>query len=805
MADRQSESMRSFFILSPHSTVFVCDELKGLKPFYQIGWDNRLDKRFYPFLEAIILFPENRPGSADVSRLKQYGFEGDIVQCGKTLLTDPESIISLSTWNAKHQRQLHFDFSPTGWRLSMGGATVLDDQKVQQWSARSVVTEWKKVSACSDSFYPMKVWRNRGLFNLFGYRFYFHDKKLFLLSGGDSWQDVLYFLKSDHLQVVDYRPGAGRGKELPEGPAISGVPGGLTFSRKDGGVPVHTSETVVASGKGITFLTSLPGVAAIDGYPGSICPVREGIPYILQESPLKGVDPLQKFVLAPLQTLKKLFLPASRKLIKDLQKEIAEYDKIGEDEGLARKNAAAFNATLSRLFRVERKNPWSPLEFISRNLQTVLDMSDGLGSRVSAGVKWFRFFGDWEKRFRNGSPLLPLIAEIYPAAEGFFVLYNLEDTDFSHEDLKKINYYFGRLDTRRGFHGKFFDDQASLLDTALGLFSGSVPLGRRDRVMKMVNGKSTTNGPETTLPGMRTPAVTLASGANETDEEKKRRKNQEDEGIVIGIGKKGGKPSRSGFPFWIPLLILLILLLLAGGIFLFLRNTGRLNGFIPGGGSTLVDNGSDSQNGADTVDGNSGSDAAGVDNTVGGDGDSGTAVGDGDSSLSDDPVLAEMKDQEMIDTDDNGQVVPGSRFHTEWGEGAESRVHFTVDGFPVTIWDIYLVTNRIAIKNGYKDLTRKNPPDGDEPSLIYKGMVFDLPDGRKYKVEKADSIWRIAEVYIRTKIKEDSVTWKEILQRIKDPGIDRQEKNQWLEKARKLGESSPCSAFRKMVEEETEN
>jgi hypothetical protein len=801
MTEKQRESIRSFFILSPHSTIFVCDEISGLKPFYQIGWDSRLERRFFPFLETVFLFPENRPAAEELAKMRHNGFKGDVVQCGKASANDPEEILTLSAWNGKHSKQIHFDFNTSGWKLQIDGSTAIDDQAVREWSVRSVGSEWKKVSTGSDSFYPVKIWKSRGVFTLFGYRFYFHDRKMFLLAGGDSCQDVLYFLKSESLQILDYRIGGGKKRELDDGTVVETAPGGLRFGLKGSKLTVTTGQSApVSTETGCVFFLGEPGLYRFPDYPGDFCPVREGIPYLFNDKPYHGGHPLQGYFIHPLQNLKKLFLPSSRKVVQELLKLTGEFSRIKTPEA-AKKLSSAFSKTLTRLFRAEKKNPWSPLEFLTRNLQSALSFEGDTGLSVSQGINWVRILSLWDKRFKGGAPLLPLTAEVYPAVSGFTVLYNLEDTDFSHEDLKKINYYFGRLDTRKRVNGKFFDEEVSLLEMVLSLYIGAVTPVRRDRVIKMINSRSVSG---TTEVQNLYPRNKIIPAAAETDEEKKKKKKPEDEDILISTGKKKeGSAKKTGFPLWIPIVLVVLLLVILAILFLF-RGCENLNwpglgkGGTEQGGTNGGSDGADAGNG--NTDGVSDTNGTGTENDVSGTGQTGSE-NDTVSSIGDD-TLTEMENQDLIQTDGNGNVKPGNQFYKEYGEGAESRVYFQVEGFPVTIWDVYLVSNQIAIENGFKDLTRKKPAGGDEPSLIYKGMVFDLPDGQKYTVKMADSIWRIAEAYIERRVKEDSAAWKEILQRINDVNLSSQEKSQWREKARKLGENSPCLAFRKKVEEE---
>jgi hypothetical protein len=82
----------------------------------------------------------------------------------------------------------------------------------------------------------------------------------------------------------------------------------------------------------------------------------------------------------------------------------------------------------------------------------------------------------------------------------------------------------------------------------------------------------------------------------------------------------------------------------------------------------------------------------------------------------------------------------------------------------ITILDIYLLTNRIARENGFRELD--SPAElGRDPDWIYPGNMFTLPDTTVYNVIKGDTIWYIARRFIRKTLNQD---WKKYDQILKD-------------------------------------
>ncbi len=75
----------------------------------------------------------------------------------------------------------------------------------------------------------------------------------------------------------------------------------------------------------------------------------------------------------------------------------------------------------------------------------------------------------------------------------------------------------------------------------------------------------------------------------------------------------------------------------------------------------------------------------------------------------------------------------------------------------ITILDVFKLTNKIAVSNGYYALDSVEKL-GRDPDWIYPGNTFTLPDGSTHTVIKGDTIWHIAKNYIKRYLDRD---WKQ--------------------------------------------
>jgi hypothetical protein len=86
----------------------------------------------------------------------------------------------------------------------------------------------------------------------------------------------------------------------------------------------------------------------------------------------------------------------------------------------------------------------------------------------------------------------------------------------------------------------------------------------------------------------------------------------------------------------------------------------------------------------------------------------------------------------------------------------------------ITMLDIYYLTNKIAVKNGYRKID--SPANaGRDPDWIYPGNLFVLPDETRYTVVKGDTMWDMAHRFIKKTLENDWQVYVRIAEEIDNP------------------------------------
>jgi hypothetical protein len=141
-------------------------------------------------------------------------------------------------------------------------------------------------------------------------------------------------------------------------------------------------------------------------------------------------------------------------------------------------------------------------------------------------------------------------------------------------------------------------------------------------------------------------------------------------------------------------------------------------------------------------------------------------------------VIPKRTQDETQTTMEAADVTSVSEAEAEAAEGARFTEPTPPNLIRITILDIYLLTNRIARENGFRGLDSLSEV-GRDPDWIYPKNTFGLPDGTVYEVVDGDTMWHIAERYIRKTLEADWVEYNKILKDIEktDGGADDKEKH----------------------------
>ncbi len=127
----------------------------------------------------------------------------------------------------------------------------------------------------------------------------------------------------------------------------------------------------------------------------------------------------------------------------------------------------------------------------------------------------------------------------------------------------------------------------------------------------------------------------------------------------------------------------------------------------------------------------------------------------------------------------------------------EARAYLKMDDLQITLVDIHLVSNDIAVRNGYRDLDYR-VFEGKNPDWIWAGNLLELPDGSEYEVVRGDTIWFIASRLIRRDMEQRLETLEE-LKRELDRAVTPAEKSSVSGRMETLAEGSMSEQLRRKI------
>jgi hypothetical protein len=124
---------------------------------------------------------------------------------------------------------------------------------------------------------------------------------------------------------------------------------------------------------------------------------------------------------------------------------------------------------------------------------------------------------------------------------------------------------------------------------------------------------------------------------------------------------------------------------------------------------------------------------------------------------------------------------------------------FSVNGIPITMADIHLKANAIAIMNGYRDLGF-NRVTGKDPTIIEPGLVLDIPGDLTYTVRTEDNIWYIAARLLESELRAHSAQFDELIKSYDERLAIGESGEKELDQIRVLEKESNCENFRIKVQ-----
>lgn len=184
----------------------------------------------------------------------------------------------------------------------------------------------------------------------------------------------------------------------------------------------------------------------------------------------------------------------------------------------------------------------------------------------------------------------------------------------------------------------------------------------------------------------------------------------------------------------------------------------------------------------------------------------GSGTDSGTEGVSGSEEKTEMSESELklkdSSAETDGREVPSRQIVMETESrpvnAEEVKAYLNVGDYHISLVDIHLVSNRIAVDNNYRDLDYE-VFDGADPDWIYPGNEIVLPDGSIHLVVRGDAIWYMAARYIRTTLDRDIPLFE----------ANRKKAQEGVPEAiailEELKRNTPCEAFSEKIHEVLKN
>ena len=474
------------------------------------------------------------------------------------------------------------------------------------------------------------------------------------------------------------------------------------------------------------------------------------------------------------------------------------------------------------------------------NCYTLIKQHSGSSEAVEA-------LGSYLKKMKAPSPLLPVLGDLYTGKEGPFILYRITSSTMNPHNYRKAEEVSAQIKKVRLTPSSLYEKERDRLHALLENLYGAGPAVTRPLPERKPESSQSGKPAEEKDSAKKAAESTESRGFDQRPARPQARKKRSllplwiilalllAGGVVaafifIGGGSDGDQKTAASSGA--------ALASDAGGSDAGgsedaeNRSGGEVSSSTEADTAVKSDTGveSDSGKSGDAVSGDSG--AAASDSKADADSSSDTGSSSGDTSGTGEPGVMSEGGQDADDgrtvsgTDslsedsasDSAAFVESADSGMEAGDAMEEPVvevpiveterrpqtveealaYLKIEGVEITLVDIHLVSNDIAVRNGYRDLDYL-VDEGEDPDWIYPGNVLNMPDETDYTVVKGDNIWFLSSRLIRRELERDLKILAEIESRAASGNLSEKETAGIISELKALMAGSLSEQFRARV------
>ena len=438
------------------------------------------------------------------------------------------------------------------------------------------------------------------------------------------------------------------------------------------------------------------------------------------------------------------------------------------------------------------------------------------------------------QKMKEPSPLLPVLGDLYTGKDGPFILYRITSNTMTPHDFRKAEEVSAQIRRVKVSPVSVYDKERDRLHALLENLYGAGP------------------GVTRPVPARKTETTQVQKKAEAREAVKREAEAPVSHGFDQRPARPRAKKKRSLLPLILILVLLLIggavaaVLLLGGGDSSTVRESGKAVSLEKGQDKDRSESGAAADTRTEEAEEETGSEGSGVESdspamadgksagtekessadqsagtgddtaasrgdstgsTTGSAAQSSESVGEetvsGDSSEasmalseSESPNLSERSESSDSSSDSTEAAVVETERRPQ--TVAEALAYLEIEGIEITLVDIHLVSNDIAVRNGYRDLDYQ-VDEGEDPDWIYPENILQMPDGTDYTIVKGDNIWFLSARLIRRALEKDLETLARIEGRISDGALSDQEVASIVNELKNLEDNTLSEQFRARV------